>query len=114
MHGSIVVEVRLPAILRQDTDYWVAGCRAIDVWSQGRTEAEALLNLEDAVQFFIESCIERGTFFEVLRESGFERLAHTVPAPDPSSDEAPSVSVSVPFPLIDTARATSDETHQQY
>ena len=36
-------------------DYWfIAQCAEIDVASQGRTEAEALANLREALELFLE------------------------------------------------------------
>ena len=45
--------------------------------SQGRTEQEALDNLAEAVQLFIESCFERGTLQDVVRDCGL-KMRHNV------------------------------------
>jgi predicted RNase H-like HicB family nuclease len=70
MNSSVVVEIALPANIRREADWWIANCPALDVCSQGPSRDEALVNLEDAVVFFIESCLERGTLFEGAGLSG--------------------------------------------
>ncbi len=72
----IGVEFRLPAKIRKRGRWYVASCLPLDVHSQGRTREEAHQNLADAVLFFVESCIHRGTLGDVLRESECLRGGH--------------------------------------
>ena len=44
---------------------------ALDISSQGRTHEEAMRNLIEAAQLFIEDCFERGVLDEVLKGAGF-------------------------------------------
>jgi len=46
-------------------------CRALDVITQGPTEAAARQNLTEAVTLFLESCAELGSRDEIFRELGF-------------------------------------------
>jgi predicted RNase H-like HicB family nuclease len=46
--------MRLSAVIRQEGRLRVAWCPELDVASQGGTEAEALANLKEAVELFLE------------------------------------------------------------
>ena len=61
----------LPAAVKRDGRYFVSWCPVLDVFSQGVTEREALDNLVEALRLFLESCIERGTISQVLKDCGF-------------------------------------------
>jgi|GEM_PF-509150 len=75
-YTKIMVELHGLAHLIKDEDIWVATFEPFSLASQGNTAAEAKKNLKEAINIFIEDCIDRGTFEEVLRESGF------IPTPD--------------------------------
>ena len=71
MTSSVEVEFTLPVEVRESDSgaaYRVSVCPPLDVFSQGETEEAALANLAEALQLFIESCIERGTLEEVLKD----------------------------------------------
>jgi predicted RNase H-like HicB family nuclease len=68
---TLVVVLKLSAFLQEEGGQWVAGCRSLDVYSQGDTPDEAKANLSEAVQLWIESCVERDTLGEALRELGW-------------------------------------------
>lgn len=72
MGGSIKALFRLPFNVRQEGVWFYSCCPVLDVSSQGHTHDEAISNLIEALQLYIESCFRRGTLDEVLRESGFE------------------------------------------
>lgn len=55
-------------------DRWVTGCPALDIFSQGKSEEEAKVSLEQAIELWVEDCFERGTLDEALREAGFEKV----------------------------------------
>ncbi len=71
----------------------VALCVPLDVMSQGATEQEARKNLTEAVQLFIESCFERGTLEQVLKECG-GKIEHQGP------DRPDWLEVKVPLSLV--------------
>ena len=93
------VEFSLPAETHRDGEWWIASCPDLDVCSQGRTRDEALVNLEDAVVFFVESCVERGTIFEVLHEAGFERIPDETSSSAAENHDEETISVRVPLPF---------------
>lgn len=71
----VSVRVRLCAHIGKDKPgIYVSYCPALDLYSQGATAKEARANIIAAMQLFIESCFERGTLRDALRECGF-RLA---------------------------------------
>lgn len=110
--GKLTVEVQVPGTIHHDGQQFIAACPSLDVVTQGATVDEAKLNLEDAVFFFVESCVERGTLFQVLQEAGF--------AYDPnasSMDEDDGVSlleneeyfhVRVPLPFVINAQVRNE------
>lgn len=70
MNETISLEVNLTANLHRDTARrWIATCPQIGVASQGRTASEAKACLQEAVELWFESCIERGVFDQALRET---------------------------------------------
>lgn len=113
MKSAILVEIALPATVRQQDKWWLANCPALDVCSQGPSREEALVNLEDAVVFFIESCFERGTLFDVLREAGFERAPEEQVADWARGQEDDTLSIRVPLPFVIAERAQSSHPVQQ-
>lgn len=81
----------VPIQVRPDDVGYVAGCPSLDVFSQGRTEQQAVENLNEALHLFVLSCFERGTLVQVLKDSGFEPVrGKTVPSES---------SLRVEFPL---------------
>jgi predicted RNase H-like HicB family nuclease len=54
---------RFTATLQREDDWFVAQCREIDVASQGRSEAEAVANLQEALALHLE---DSGEELEVL------------------------------------------------
>ena len=62
----------VPVEVREEGAYFVTVCPPLDVCSQGDTEEAALVNLGEALHLFVESCFERGTLDEVLKDCGFE------------------------------------------
>ncbi len=65
IHVQIGIEFRLPAKIRKKGKWYVSSCPSLDVHSQGRTKDEARQNLIDALAFFLESCVRRGTLADV-------------------------------------------------
>lgn len=72
MVETIALEVNLQAFVRRETaERCVAACPQIGVVSQGRTIREAKACLQEAVELWFESCIERGVLDRALREANF-------------------------------------------
>ena len=94
MTARVQVEFTVPAEVREDGAFFVAVCAPLDVYSQGETRDAALVNLAEALQLFVESCYERGTLEQVLKDCGFK--------PDCSDRgfSEGSQMVRVPLPLV--------------
>ena len=94
MTTRLRVEFTVPAEVREEGAYYISVCPPLDVYSQGDTEEAALVNLAEALHLFIESCFERGTLEEVLKDCGFK--------PDNSDFELAEGQrmVRVPLPLV--------------
>ena len=72
MGETIELEVNLGAYVRRETSRrWIATCPQIDVVTQGATGEEAKACLQEAVELWFESCIERGVLDQALREANF-------------------------------------------
>jgi predicted RNase H-like HicB family nuclease len=98
--GLVKIDLQLPGSIRQEGEWFIATCPSLDIASQGRTEEEAKMNLEDALMFFFESCVERETVFQVLHKAGFayDRAASELP-PEEATD-ASFFSIHVPLPFV--------------
>jgi predicted RNase H-like HicB family nuclease len=84
MVETIALEINLQAFVRRDTsERCIAACPQIDVASQGRTVREAKACLQEAVELWFESCIERGVLDRALREANF----HPSSADNPHSNK---------------------------
>lgn len=64
---EIQSNLRVPATVRQEGKWFYSSCPVFDVHSQGLSKEEALDNLAEALQLFVESCIERGTLDQVVK-----------------------------------------------
>ena len=71
MTESIQLDVTLKGVVRREGKRWMAGCPSLNVYSQGQTRDQAQRCLEEAVELWFESCLERGTLETALQEVGF-------------------------------------------
>jgi predicted RNase H-like HicB family nuclease len=75
VNETIRLDVELRAFVRRDTEErWIAVCPSIGVASQGSDADDARRCLDEAVELWFESCIERGTLERALQESNFRPL----------------------------------------
>lgn len=74
MSAKLSMQFRLPFRLEQEGDLYISICDVLDVRSQGETKEQAAAMLVEALQLFLETCIEEGTVEAVLRESGFRPM----------------------------------------
>jgi predicted RNase H-like HicB family nuclease len=75
VNETITLDVELRAFVRRDTEErWIAVCPSIGVASQGTDANDARRCIDEAVQLWFESCIERGTLERALQESNFRPL----------------------------------------
>jgi predicted RNase H-like HicB family nuclease len=80
MPDTVEIAVRLRCFLRKEKDYWVSGCPSLDVYSQSESAEGAKEGLQEAVELWVESCLERGTLEQALREVGWH-LSSGFPVP---------------------------------
>lgn len=72
MTESISLGVHLEAFVRRETARrWVATCPMVGVVSQGKTSDDAKRCLQEAIELWFESCVERGVLDQALREANF-------------------------------------------
>lgn len=75
MTESISLDVHLQAYVRRDTSRrWIATCPMVGVVTQGRTADDAKRCLQEAIELWFESCVERGVLDQALREANFRPL----------------------------------------
>jgi len=67
----VTFTISLPVRIEKKEEYFVACCPVLDIWSQGETHNKTQANIKEAIQLFFTSCYERGTLFQVLKDSGF-------------------------------------------
>lgn len=106
MRGFLRLEFKLPADIKKKGRVFVSQCPLLDVYSQGNSRSEALDNLREAVKLFIESCFQRGTLEQVLRDSGFEAAASVDSVPRRKQEY-----VNVPLSLIASKRHAEVRAH---
>jgi len=94
MSASLNMQFRLPFRLEQEGDAFVSICDVLDVRSQGQSEHEASAMLVEALQLFLETCIEEGSIEAVLRDSGFR------PALDSQNEDDGQEYLDVPVSLL--------------
>jgi predicted RNase H-like HicB family nuclease/predicted RNA binding protein YcfA (HicA-like mRNA interferase family) len=83
---TVLIDFNLNCTVKRDAkDRWVTGCPALDLFSQGRTEEEAKQCLKEAIELWVEDCLERGTLEAALREVGFHKV-HPGAAFDPQAE----------------------------
>ena len=95
MVGSIQFRVKVPFDLKQEGGWYIASCCLLDVHSQGHTDDQAVRNLIEAIQLFLETCYELGTLEQILKDCGFH--AASKKAPPESGNER---MLDIPFPAL--------------
>ena len=79
---SNVVSVKLSLvaeIIEEEPGCYLAVCPALDVYSQGDSIEEAEANIAEAVDLFLEACIEEKMLGKVLTDCGFYEIADGKP-----------------------------------
>jgi predicted RNase H-like HicB family nuclease len=90
-HATFYLQGRI----RQEGAWYVAECMGLPVVTQGETDSQALANLIEATQLFIETCLERGTLERVLLKYRWR------PRLTPHRETPPrGFTFPVPLPLI--------------
>jgi len=69
---DITTELFLNTNVFQEGDLWIGHSQSLDFTAQGFSEEEAIENFREAVLFFVEDLVIRGTLADVLSELGWE------------------------------------------
>ena len=106
-HARVSFDVSVPVQVRPDDVGYISHCPVLDVYSQGPTQEEAIRNIVEAVQLFIESCFSRGCLDQVLKDCGFVWQGPLESPPEPIED---ANIISVPLALVADAE---NKKHRQ-
>ena len=92
---SNVVSVKLSlnaTIVKDDeTGIYVVTCQALELSTQGDSIEEAEKNIAEAVDLFLEACIEDNMLGEVLTDCGFYEVAKGKPKRNRKGRKMPSM-----------------------
>lgn len=92
---TVEISVKLRCFVRKLSGRrWSAGCPSLNVYSQGTSKEDAKHCLREAIELWFESCLERGTLDEALRESGFRLADWSEPAGATAGEEISVSSVA--------------------
>lgn len=101
--GFVQFQVRVPVFTKKEGRWFISSCPMLDTYSQGLTEEQSKQNLIEALQLFVESCFERGTLDDVLKENGFHLIDDKNTYPAGNGD---MLDISLPLARLDaTAHA---------
>jgi predicted RNase H-like HicB family nuclease len=70
----------------EDADVYVSHCPALNVYSQGETEEEALEAIKSAVSMHLTTAFDFNRLEKVLRKCGFEQMRSAGDFIEPSKD----------------------------
>lgn len=65
---------KIPIIIFKEEDQYISDCPFLKVASCGDTLKQAKENIIEAINLYIESCLEAGTLEEALVENGWEKV----------------------------------------
>lgn len=71
MSEGVEITLRVTAYIRRAGRTWSAVAPRFGVASQGRDSEGAKRSLKEALELWVESCVDRGTLEQALREVGF-------------------------------------------
>jgi predicted RNase H-like HicB family nuclease len=100
MEFKITLTAKLPIQIKKKMKWYLAECPALDVASQGETEAIAKKNIAEALTMFLQSCMERGTLDAVLKQCGFKSVVEHNQDIEPSELSSGQEYVDIPLYLL--------------
>ncbi len=68
------MNINLKIEVFKEDDVYVALAPELNVSSFGETIDEAKASLKEAIEAFVEACEQMGTLYDVLEESGFQKI----------------------------------------
>ncbi len=91
------LEYKLPVMLMQQGNYFIAYTPVLELSVQGKSKADVQKRFGEAVMLFFEDLHERGTTDEVLEELGWVKTARSPWMPPQLVEDSPSeIKVAVP------------------
>jgi predicted RNase H-like HicB family nuclease len=81
---QIALEIKVLGKSWKEGERWIAGFPSLDVFSFGSSESDARLAAREALEAWLESCVERGTLNQAMDELGWLR-----PSAGPAEPESP-------------------------
>jgi predicted RNase H-like HicB family nuclease len=81
------IRLKYQAFLWLRDGMYVAAAQPLDVISGGPTREDALRNLEEVIQLFLEDTLERGTLADILEETGYVKVGDAWEAPKITSTD---------------------------
>jgi predicted RNase H-like HicB family nuclease len=90
---QMTINVNIPVITREEDGVVVAECPLLDIVTQGNSVDDAKNNLVEAVGLFLGTCIEMGTFSQVMKECGLVKA----PSQEDANDNTDHLEVPLPF-----------------
>jgi len=104
---ELIFNINVPAKIVKRKNWYLASCPIFDVHSQGNTKKEATKNLVEALVTFFFTCLDMGTFQDVLKQCGFHPVAH--PPSHKHPKKQPSNFIDVPLPFITSSKRGNRE-----
>lgn len=71
--GLTLIDAHLSGILFQEDGQWICYCEHLQTATCGLTQQAALDNMREAIQLFLDSCMDRGTLDQALEELNWTR-----------------------------------------
>lgn len=97
MSVKVMFTAHLPVVYKKRRKHYLASCPVLDVHSQGETKEKAKYNLIEALILFLESCFERGTLDEVLKECGFKAAITDTKSPGKQPHYEDFIEITIPL-----------------
>jgi len=97
--GILTIELKVGITISREGKWFISRCPALDIVSQGATVEETKEMINDAIELFISSCIERGTLREVLKDCGWKMVEQSFVKKQAPSQKINDY-VTIPFPMI--------------
>ena len=99
MGNLFLVEVTIPVHFKAEGDAVIV-TSGLPVTTQGRTKAEAARNMLEALELFLDTCVQHNTLLGVLREAEIEFSETCIDDGDNDDDGNPAEWMTVPLSLL--------------
>lgn len=98
-----IIQFRFFCTVKQEENWIISSCPALDVHSQGKTDDEARKNLIEAISLFLETCLEMNSLDAVLKQIGYQPVQEIPDLMD--SGEAEGCYLDIPLYLMGPGNA---------